>query len=221
MAAIAFNTHRAEHIWERINVAYRSMRQLLDACQLPHAVRCRRSRAGSSTAGSGRAADDRTMIAAQLADPNVSPRSQRRRFAAAQGSATEPPGGLPAGEIATPFRPLDPDTLSDAIPAFFIGRSREGFWVARDAKGRSGGLFLLERSAVLFARAQSEPTGCATIYPRERFELDLANQGNRFIPQIRWLVRLARRAQERIAAAFGNFARMVKRMRRSERRRQG
>jgi hypothetical protein len=52
-----------------------------------------------------------------------------------------------AGDPATlgaPFLPLDPGAVSDAIPAFFIGRNREGFWVARESRGRIGGLFLFE-----------------------------------------------------------------------------
>ena len=67
-------------------------------------------------------------------------------------------GMLPAGDPATvtgQFRPLDPDIVNEAIPAFFIGRNKEGFWVARDAKGQIGGIFLLENSALSFARRHS------------------------------------------------------------------
>ncbi|MGT2502023.1 hypothetical protein ACVOMS_16640 [Bradyrhizobium guangxiense] len=46
---------------------------------------------------------------------------------------------------ASALKPLDPDVVSAAIPAFFIGRNRAGLWVAREAKGRAGGLFLFER----------------------------------------------------------------------------
>ncbi len=79
---------------------------------------------------------------------------------------------------AVRFEPLDPGVVSDAIPAFFIGRNKCGFWVAREATGRLGGLFLLKSSALAFAHAQGGPAGCATIFPSERFELDLENGGN-------------------------------------------
>ena len=85
---------------------------------------------------------------------------------------------------------LPSDVLSDAIPAFFIGRNKAGLWVAREAQGRIGGLFLLKSSAVAFARARSEVEGCATIFPDETFELDLANEGNRLAPHLGWLARL-------------------------------
>lgn len=83
--------------------------------------------------------------------------------------------------VTTQFKPLDPGIINDAIPAFFIGRNRDGFWVARAVNGRIGGIFLLENSAVSFAKRHSRPTGCATIYPSGRFELDLENRGNPLI----------------------------------------
>jgi hypothetical protein len=99
-----------------------------------------------------------------------------------------------AGRLeAVPPAALEAGIVSDAIPAFFIGRNKDGFWVARDAKGRIGGIFLLEASAVSFARTQSGPGGCATIYPNERIELDLKNNGNLLVPCFRSLMRLAKR----------------------------
>ena len=50
-------------------------------------------------------------------------------------------GTLSADEqaaVAPQFRPLDPGIVSEAIPAFFIGPNKEGFWVARDAPGANG-----------------------------------------------------------------------------------
>ena len=38
---------------------------------------------------------------------------------------------------AAAFRPLDPDIVNETIPAFFIGRNRQGFWLARDVNGRN------------------------------------------------------------------------------------
>jgi len=112
-------------------------------------------------------------------------------------SVAEP---TPASE---PFLQLDPGTVSDAIPAFFIGRNSEGFWVARDAKGRIGGLFLFKAGALSFARKNSAPTGCATIYPSTAFELDLQNMGNPLVAPLLLLKRLAMHAWRRIVALMG------------------
>jgi hypothetical protein len=89
------------------------------------------------------------------------------------------------------FGPLDRGVVSEAIPAFFIGRNQAGFWVTREAKGRIGGLFLLKSSAIAFAHAQSGSAGCATIFPADGFELDLKNNGNRFATLLVPLVRFA------------------------------
>jgi hypothetical protein len=51
-------------------------------------------------------------------------------------------------EQETQFGPLDPDIVNESIPAFFIGRNKAGFWVAREAKGDAGGIFLFKSSAV-------------------------------------------------------------------------
>jgi hypothetical protein len=104
---------------------------------------------------------------------------------------------------AAPFRPLDPAIVSEAIPAFFIGRNKEGFWVARDAKGKTGGLFLFRNSALSFARNNSRPTGCATVFPSHRFELDLDNNGNALVPHLGSLRRLATRHLQRMVALIG------------------
>ncbi len=99
----------------------------------------------------------------------------------AAGRESERPGmGLAAAPatVSTLFVPLDPGIINEVIPAFFIGRNMEGFSVARDANGQIGGIFLLENSALSFARRNSRAAGCATIYPSERFELDLENKGN-------------------------------------------
>jgi hypothetical protein len=79
---------------------------------------------------------------------------------------------------AAALRPLDPDVVSAAIPAFFIGRNRAGLWVAREANERVGGLFLFKSSAVDFANRQSAPQRCALVFPTETFELDVENRGN-------------------------------------------
>src|SRR6516165_12159101 len=94
--------------------------------------------------------------------------------------------------VITQFQPLDPAIVNDTIPAFFIGRNMEGFWVARDAKGRIGGIFLLENSALTFAKRNSGRRGCATIFPSERFELDLENRANPLAKQLVSLIRIMR-----------------------------
>jgi hypothetical protein len=108
-------------------------------------------------------------------------------------------------QLIAQFQPLDPGIVNAAIPAFFIGRNKEGFWVARDARGRIGGIFLLENSALSFARRNSRPAGCATIFPSERFELDLENKGNPLAAPLGSLIHLATRFRERMAACIGSM----------------
>jgi hypothetical protein len=136
------------------------------------------------------------MIAMQLTGPDLS-----RRPAPADRPAT----------VTAQFRLIDPAIVNDAIPAFFIGRNKEGFWVARDVKGRIGGIFLLENSAVSFARKNSQPAGCATIYPSERFELDLEDKGNPLIARLVSMLRLTMRPRQRIAGFIGETIEAVKR----------
>jgi hypothetical protein len=138
----------------------------------------------------------RAMIAMQLTGPDLS-----RRQAPADRPAT----------VTAQFQLLDPGVVNAAIPAFFIGRNMEGFWVARDVKGRIGGIFLLENSAVSFARRNSQPAGCATIYPSERFELDLDDQGNPLIARLVSMLRLTMRLRRRIGAFFDKMIEAVKR----------
>lgn len=89
-----------------------------------------------------------------------------------------------------PRRP-DPGVLSESIPLFFIGRNESGLWVARDAEGRKGGIFLFKRSALRFAAKNSGAPGCATMFLSERLELDVDNQGNSLIG---WVNAAMRRA---------------------------
>lgn len=101
--------------------------------------------------------------------------------------------------------PLDPDVINASIPAFFIGRNAEGFWIARERNGVSGGLFLLKSSAVSFARAQAGKAGCATIFPAEPFELDVENSGN-------WLVPHIVNARQRAMRLWRKVARLIEAM---------
>ena len=145
------------------------------------------------------------MTVMQLTCPDLSPRQ-------APGGATGERSGIPPTEpratVTAQFRPLDPGIVNEAIPAFFIGRNQEGFWIARDANGRIGGIFLLENSALSFAKRNSQPKGCATIFPSERFELDLENKGNPLAGRLASWIRLTTRARQRWAAFI---AKMTKR----------
>jgi hypothetical protein len=109
----------------------------------------------------------------------------------------------------TVFQPLDPSVLNASIPAFFIGRDSDGFWLARDVKGENGGTFLFRSSALAFARKLSGRKGCATIFPAERFELDVENQGNPLIAYLKPLMRSAMAGWGRTVALTGRIAEAV------------
>jgi hypothetical protein len=81
--------------------------------------------------------------------------------------------------------------LSDSITLFFIARNRVGFWIAREAKRRTGGIFLFKNSALRFAKENSGASGCATMFLAERLELDVENRGNQLIG---WISMVRRRA---------------------------
>jgi hypothetical protein len=154
------------------------------------------------------------MIAMQLTYPDSPRRPTPGRWSAAIGQHGERASILAADGLAAvsaQFQPLDPGIVNEAIPAFFIGRNKEGFWVARDVNGQIGGIFVLENSALSFARRHSEPNGCATIYPSERFELDLENRGNPLVEHLASLTRFARDPRQQIAASMRNLTEAVKR----------
>lgn len=85
-----------------------------------------------------------------------------------------------ASVTVLPRRP-DPSVLSESIPLFFIGRNQNGLWVAREAEGRSGGIFLFRSSALRFAKKHGAGTGCAAMFLSERLDLDVANMGSRLV----------------------------------------
>jgi hypothetical protein len=150
------------------------------------------------------------MIAVQVMSSDLSRRQELRPSARER----EVSGILPVEKPPTVtgrFRPLDAGIVNEAIPAFFIGRNKEGFWVARDVKGRIGGIFLLESSALSFARENSRPTGCATIFPSETIELDLENNGNPLVAHFASWMRTAMRLRRRTAASIGKMTEVVKR----------
>ena len=127
-----------------------------------------------------------------------------------RSSWTAPPAEE-AALVTAHFRPLDPEIVSETIPAFFIGRNKNGFWVARDVKGRAGGIFLLEKSAVSFARKCSLPAGCVTIFPSEMIELDLENRGNQLVGHLGSMTRLAKHLWRKMSVLISNFMAAVKR----------
>lgn len=142
------------------------------------------------------------MIAAQLMTTNHVWCEPDRSAAAIEPEAERArilPSEEPAGSTAK-FQPLDPAIVNAAIPTFFIGRNKRGFWVARDANGQTGGIFLFLNSALSFARTNSRAGGCATIFPSERIELDLENNGSPLVAQLGRLMRLVTRSRRRMVA---------------------
>ncbi len=91
--------------------------------------------------------------------------------------------GAPRAAAKLPGRP-DASVLNESIPLFFIGRNKNGLWVARKHEGRIGGMFLFRESALRFAGQHSLPGGCATMFLSEPFEFDVKNHGN---PLVAWL----------------------------------
>jgi len=154
------------------------------------------------------------MIAVQLMSLDPSRRQELSRSTAESEQEAERSRHLPVKKppsVTAQFRPLDAGIVNEAIPAFFIGRDKEGFWIARDVKGRIGGIFLLESSALSFARKNSRPAGCATIFPSERLELDLENNGNPVVAYLRPLMRLATTHRRRAAAFIRKMAQVISR----------
>jgi hypothetical protein len=118
-------------------------------------------------------------------------RSPLRDICLVTGNEKTPNPSAAAGTAAKFPRRPDARVLSEAIPLFFIGRNKHGLWVVREAEGRTGGVFLLKRSALGFAKQNSAPAGCAIMFLVESFELDTEseNQGSRFVT---WLEAIRR-----------------------------
>jgi hypothetical protein len=88
-----------------------------------------------------------------------------------------------------PLRP-HPQTLSETIPLYFVARNNSEFWIAREAAGRIGGIFLFRGSASRFAKKSSAPGGCATMFLPQRLKLDVPNRGSKIAA---WLSAMADR----------------------------
>jgi hypothetical protein len=115
------------------------------------------------------------------------------------------PSSRPTDSVSPVKFPKRPDltVLSETIPLFYIGRNKYGFWVARESEGRSGGVFLCQRSALRFARSRSEPVGCATMFLNETFELDVENQGSHVVAPLSAMMDLASQRLPTVAAFVG------------------
>jgi hypothetical protein len=116
------------------------------------------------------------------------------------------------GTLKFPKRP-DLTVLSETIPLFYIARNSRGFWVARDSERGCGGVFVLRRSAVRFARNKTAPAGCAMMFLNEPLELDIENQGSRLVAPINDAIDTAWRWTPTLAAfvamAIGEWRRLV------------
>jgi hypothetical protein len=153
------------------------------------------------------------MMAVQLTGSDLSRLPVSKRSTAATKSdeqAVLSPAEGPA-TVTAQFQRLDPSIVNEAIPAFFVGRNQEGFWVARDVEGQVGGIFLLERSALSFAKRNSQPAGCVTIFPSERFELDLDNKGNPLVVHLGSLIHLAIGVRRRVVGFIDKMTDAVER----------
>lgn len=142
---------------------------------------------------------DVPIIAASHGADN--PHWQRRQ---ANGGGSDC-GAHVAGLTKLPPRP-GPEILGEAIPLFFIGRNEDGFWVAREADGQIGGIFLRKQSALRFANRSVQPGGCATMFLSERFELDVENKGNPFIAHLAPAKRIVTQLAQRTAACAAAMA---------------
>jgi hypothetical protein len=110
-----------------------------------------------------------------------------------------------------PPRP-DRAVLNASIPLFFIGRNRTGFWVAREAAGRCGGLFLFRRSAARFARRNGLAGGGATMLVEHSIELDLPNQGSKLIELMASLTEIVGRRAPRVANLIATALAQLRRL---------
>ena len=65
---------------------------------------------------------------------------------------------VPVGMTAKFPRRPDSGVLSESIPLFFIARNRAGLWVAREAEGHTGGIFLFKGIGRTLCRKKQRPT---------------------------------------------------------------
>jgi hypothetical protein len=114
------------------------------------------------------------------------------QFAARRGVAGPTNGPQSRSVVKFPSR-SELAFLNETIPLFYIGQNHDGFWVARDADGRSGGVFFFKASAVRFARTKTAPAGCALMFLKAPFELDRDNEGSQVVKVLAAAIVVARR----------------------------
>ena len=134
---------------------------------------------------------------------------QMRQAAAEAEPARTPPDDERAG-TATPFRPLDASIVSDAIPEFFIGRNREGFWVARERRDGSA-----EFSCSRLPHCRSQERIAGQRDAQRSFRPTGSNSTWRTAairyPHLRPLMRLALHLQQRALAGVGQITAAIER----------
>jgi hypothetical protein len=135
----------------------------------------------------------------------------REEFLGGTAGTDRPPGPATAEISANPgHRPVGSfdrpgaDVLNEVIPVVFIGRNRDGLWVVRDAAGKFGGLFWRKASALRFAQRSAATTGCATVFPQTRFELDIENAGNPLVARAVSAKRILTRQMRQLSEAIRN-----------------
>ena len=116
-----------------------------------------------------------------------------RQIGCAPETARSAEPSAPSGSVVKFPSRRDLTFLSETIPLFYIGRTGNGFWVARDAEGRAGGVFLLKASAVRFARNKSAPASCALMFLGGPLELDRDNEGSEIAEMLAAAIGTARR----------------------------
>jgi hypothetical protein len=217
MATVTFNAMpETEHVWSRFKAVLAALSEMLDAFgsnQMRRATVETRNVRPRHRPSHMIAIGKYPMTAVQLMSPDPS-RHTRNSSTAAVEQEHAHAGRQPADEptrVTAQFQPLDHNIISESIPAFFIGRNMEGFWVARDVNGQIGGIFLLETSALSFAKRNSRSAACATIYPYGTIELDLENEGNPLVAQLGSLARLSPRVRQRMAVFVGRMTESLKR----------
>jgi hypothetical protein len=157
MAATALNiTSQKEQIRERLQIFVSRLRSLLDA------IVSNRMR---------HAAAEAEHVGLRLS-------VQKRSEGDANGEHSKAQPTDPSATVVDHFLPFDPGILNEATPALLVVRNQEGFWVARNAKGEFRGMFLLEQSAVSFARRHSRPVERTMASPSRPVQLDLKSNNS-------------------------------------------
>jgi hypothetical protein len=132
-------------------------------------------------------------VGKEFAAARASAGNDGRQIGAVQETVRDAGASAPPSSVVKfPSRP-DLTFLSETIPLFYIGRNGDGFWVAREAEGRAGGVFFFKASAIRFARNKSAPAGCALMFVDAPLELDRDNDGSQIAEIFIAAIGIARR----------------------------